>query len=89
MAERQIGPASHVQFFLHAFLSSNDIPVLLLNQPNVLFKMAAKLTWLEVLRAMTQPKGNMLWFFVQKLSTLLQVSLSGNILKNCPFLMCR
>ena len=51
MQSNKLGPGSHVSSFPRTFSSSTDIPILLLNQPNILFKMAAKLTWLEVLRA--------------------------------------
>ena len=47
----KLGSGSHVQTFPCAFSWSTDIPILLLNQPNILFQAAAKLTWLEVLRA--------------------------------------
>ena len=35
MAERQMGTGSRVYFFPRAFSSSNDVPVLLLKQPNM------------------------------------------------------
>ena len=66
----KLGSGSHIQSFPCTFSWSTDVPILLLNQPNILSQVAAKLTWLE---------GSTLWFFVQKLSTLLQVNLYGSI----------
>ena len=47
----KLGSGSHIQSFPCAFSWSTDVPILLLNQPNILFRVAAKLTWSEVLRA--------------------------------------
>ena len=47
----KLGSGSHIQSFPCTFSWSTDVPILLLNQPNILFQVAAKLTWLEVLRA--------------------------------------